>query len=81
LAKVKRFSRSEILDEYSAHSQQRRGGDEALESKAPEGAWSQLGGSPKRIDWKPKEKKGEAFQKLTRYYRKEAYLHRCKSFD
>jgi hypothetical protein len=35
LAKVKQFSRSEILEEYSAHWQQRRGGDETLESKAP----------------------------------------------
>jgi hypothetical protein len=42
LVKVKRFSRSEILEEYSAHWQQRRGGDETLESNAPaeEGAWS-----------------------------------------
>jgi hypothetical protein len=34
LAKVKRFSRSEILEEYSAHWQQWRGGDKTLESKA-----------------------------------------------
>jgi hypothetical protein len=56
LTKVKRFSRSEILEEYSAHWQQRRGGDETLESNAPaeEGAWSRLEGSPMRIDWKPK---------------------------
>jgi hypothetical protein len=67
LAKVKRFSRFEILEEYSAHWQQRRGGDETLESNAPaeEGAWLRLEGSPIRIDWKPKERKGEVFQKLT----------------
>jgi hypothetical protein len=35
LAKVKRFSRSKILKEYSAHWQQRRVGDETLESNAP----------------------------------------------
>jgi hypothetical protein len=35
LAKVKRFPRSEILEEYLAHWQQQRGGDETLESKAP----------------------------------------------
>jgi hypothetical protein len=42
LAKVKRFLKSEILEEYSAHWQQRRGGDKTLESKAPAevGAWS-----------------------------------------
>jgi hypothetical protein len=34
LAKVKRFSRSEILEEYSAHWQQRREGDKTLESNA-----------------------------------------------
>jgi hypothetical protein len=32
--KVKRLSRSAILEEYSAHRQEGRGGDEALESKA-----------------------------------------------
>jgi hypothetical protein len=84
LAKVKRFSRSEILEEYSAHWQQWRAGDETLESKTPaeEGAWSRLEGSPIRIDWKQKERKGEAFQKLNMiYHRKEAYLHRYKPFD
>jgi hypothetical protein len=35
LAKVKQFLRSEILEEYSAHWQQRRGGDKTLESNAP----------------------------------------------
>jgi hypothetical protein len=35
LAKVKQFSRSEILEEYLAHWQQQRGGDKTLESKAP----------------------------------------------
>jgi hypothetical protein len=42
LAKVKRFSRSKILEEYSAHWQQRRGGDKALKPNAlaEEGAWS-----------------------------------------
>jgi hypothetical protein len=34
LAKVKRFSRSEILEEYLAHWQQWQGGNETLESKA-----------------------------------------------
>jgi hypothetical protein len=33
-AKVKWLSRSEILKEYSAHWQERREGDETLESKA-----------------------------------------------
>jgi len=32
--KVKELSRSAILDEYSAHWQEGRGGDEASESKA-----------------------------------------------
>jgi hypothetical protein len=59
LAKVKRFSRSEILEEYLAHWQQRRGGDETLESNALEGAWSRLEGSPIHIDWKPKKKEKE----------------------
>jgi hypothetical protein len=35
LAKVKQFSRSKILAEYSAHWQQWRGYDKILESKAP----------------------------------------------
>jgi hypothetical protein len=63
LAKVKRVSRSEILEEYSAHWQHRRGGDEILEPnvQAGEGAWSQLKGSLMCIDWKSKEKKGETF--------------------
>jgi hypothetical protein len=69
LAKVKRFSRSKILEENSAHWQQQRGGDETLESNAPaeEGALSRHEGSPICIDWKPKERKEEAFQKVTRY--------------
>jgi hypothetical protein len=69
LAKVKRVSRSEILEEYSAHCQQRRGGDETLEptARAGEGARSRLKGSLVRIDWKSKEKKGETFQKLAQH--------------
>jgi hypothetical protein len=35
--KVKRLSRSEILKEYSAHWQERREGDDTLESKASAG--------------------------------------------
>jgi hypothetical protein len=77
LAKLKRFSRSEIHEEYSVHWQQRRGGDEALESKAPaeEAAWSRLEGSPIRADWKPKEKKEEAFQKLTRHIIEKKHIY------
>jgi hypothetical protein len=77
LAKVKQFSRSEILEEYSAHWQQWRGGDEALESKAlaEKGAWSRLEGSPIRADWKPKEKKEEAFQKLTQYIIEKKHIY------
>jgi hypothetical protein len=79
LAKVKRFSRSEILEEYSAHWQQRRGGAETLEPNAlaEEGAWYRLKGSPMRIDWKSKERKGETFQKLTQYIieKKHIYIH------
>jgi hypothetical protein len=76
LVKVKRFSRSKILEEYSVHWQQRREGDETLESKAPaeEGAWSRLEGSPIRIDWKPKERR-EAFQKLTRYIIEKKHIY------
>jgi hypothetical protein len=84
LAKVKRFSISEILEEYSTHWRQRRGGDETLEPNAlaEEGAWSRFKGSPTCIDWKSKERKGETFQKLTQYIiEKEAYLHKCKPFD
>jgi hypothetical protein len=84
LAKVKRFSRSEILEEYSVHWQQRRGGDETLESKTPaeEGAWSQLEGSPICVDWKPKEKERRSISEAnTICHRKEVYLHRCKPFD
>jgi hypothetical protein len=36
-AKDKRLSRSEILEEYSAHWHEEREGDEALESKASAG--------------------------------------------
>jgi hypothetical protein len=36
-AKDKRLSRSEILEEYSAHRQEGRGGDEAPESKTSAG--------------------------------------------
>jgi hypothetical protein len=67
LAKVKRASRSEILEEYSVHWQHRRGGDEILEpnAQAEEGAWSRLKGSLMCIDWKSSKRKGETFQKLT----------------
>jgi hypothetical protein len=55
LAKVKRDSRSEILEEYSAHWLHRRGGDEILEPnmRTEEGMGPQ--GSSLRIDWKSKE--------------------------
>jgi hypothetical protein len=48
-----------------------------LESKASaeEGAWSRLEGSPIRIDWKPKEKKGKAFQKLTWYIIEKKHIY------
>jgi hypothetical protein len=36
-AKDKRLSRSDILEEYSSHWQEGRGGNEALESKASAG--------------------------------------------
>jgi hypothetical protein len=36
-AKDKRLSRSEILEEYTAHWQERREGDETLESKTSVG--------------------------------------------
>jgi hypothetical protein len=44
LAKVKRDSRSEILEEYSVHWLHRRGVDEILELnvRAEERAWPQL---------------------------------------
>jgi hypothetical protein len=65
LAKVKRASRSEILEEYSAHWLHRRGGDKILEPnvRAEEGVWPRFKGSLMCIDWKSKEKKGETFQK------------------
>jgi hypothetical protein len=52
LAKVKRASRSEILEEYSPHWQHRRGGDKILEPNAwaKEGAWPRLKGSLMCID-------------------------------
>jgi hypothetical protein len=66
-ARDKRLSRSEILEDYSAHWQERQEGDKTPESKtsAADRAELQLEGSPACIDWKPKEKKGEAFQKPT----------------
>jgi hypothetical protein len=91
LAKVKRFSRSEILEEYYAHWQQRRGDNENLEPNVlvEEGAWLRLKGSPMRIDWKSKERKGETFQKLTRYIidfgeerrGEDRQLHLCRTLD
>jgi hypothetical protein len=67
-AKVKRLSRSAILEEYSAHRQEVRGGDEAPDSKtsAEDGAWSRLDDPLARTGWKSKEKKREASQKLNR---------------
>jgi hypothetical protein len=58
LAKVKRDSRSEILEEYSAHWLHRQGGDEILEPnmRTEEGLGPQVKGSSLRIDWKSKEK-------------------------
>jgi hypothetical protein len=57
-AKDKRLSRSEILEAYSAHRQEGRGGDEAPRSKtsAGDGARSRPDDPPARIGWKPKEK-------------------------
>jgi hypothetical protein len=84
LARVKRFSRSEILEEYSAHWRQRQGGDETLEPNAlaEEGAWSRFKGSSMHIDWKSKERKGGIFQKLTQYIieKQNIYIH-AKPFD
>jgi hypothetical protein len=77
LAKVKRVSRLEILEEYSVHWQQRRGGDETLEptARAEEGAWSRLKGLLVRIDWKSKERKGETFQKLTQHIIEKKHIY------
>jgi hypothetical protein len=63
LAKVKRDSRSKILEEYSVHWLHWRGVDEILEPnmRAEEGAWPQLKGSLMCIDWKSKEKKEDTF--------------------
>jgi hypothetical protein len=52
LAKVKRASRSEILEEYSAHWLHRPGGNEILELSVR--AWPQVKGSLMCIDWKSK---------------------------
>jgi hypothetical protein len=78
LAKVKRDSRLEILEEYSMHWLHWRGVDEILKPNvwAEEGAWPQVKGSLMCIDWKSKEKKGDTFQKdSTTFHKKETYLH------
>jgi hypothetical protein len=64
--KVKWLSRSAILEEYSAHRQEGRGGDEVMESRtsAGEGAWSRPDNLPVHMGWKHKEKKREASQEL-----------------
>jgi hypothetical protein len=57
--KDKRPSRSEILDEYSVHRQEERGGEEAPESNMSSGGDSRprSGDPPARIGWKPTERK------------------------
>jgi hypothetical protein len=58
LDKVKRLSRSAILEEYSSHQQTGRGGDETPESRASaeDGARPRPDNLPARIGWKAKEK-------------------------
>jgi hypothetical protein len=78
LAKVKQDSRSEILEEYSAHWLHQRGGDGILEPNvwAEEEVGPQVKGSSMRIDWKSKEKKGDTFQQdITTFHKEETYLH------
>jgi hypothetical protein len=48
--------------------------------RAEEGAGPQVKGSLVCIDWKPKEKKGETFQRdSTRLHKKETYLHKVQN--
>jgi hypothetical protein len=78
LTKVKRDSRSEILEEYSVHWLHRRGVDEILEpnTRAEEEAWPQLRGSLMGIDWKSKERKETNFNKIAQHFiKEETYLH------
>jgi hypothetical protein len=81
--KDKRLSRSEILEEYSAHWQEERGGEAILESNASagDGARSRPNDPPACIGWKPKEKKREASQKLneTRHFTKEEIFTKAQA--
>jgi hypothetical protein len=81
--KDKRPSTSEILDKYSVHRQEERGGEEAPESNIS------AGGDPRprsidplaRTGWKPTGRKRKTSQKLyqARHFIKEKYLQRVQA--
>jgi hypothetical protein len=76
--KDKRPSRSEILNEYSVHRQEGRGGEGALESNilAGDEARSRPDDPPARTGWKPTKKKKTTSQKLN----PSATFHKGKVF-
>jgi hypothetical protein len=84
-AKDKRLSRSEILEEYSAHWQERHEGDETLESKTSvgDGARSRLDDRPARVGWNLKERKEKHLRSQTKcdISQKKKYLHKYKPSD
>jgi hypothetical protein len=66
LDKVKRLSRSAILEEYSSHRQTARGGDKTPESRASAGDGARLrpDNLPARTGWKAKEKQRKGKEQL-----------------
>jgi hypothetical protein len=66
LHKVKRLSRSAILEEYSSHRQIGQGGDETpeLRASAEDGARLRPNNLPARTGWKAKEKQRRRKEQL-----------------
>jgi hypothetical protein len=83
LDKVKRLSRSAILEEYSSHQQAGRGGDETPESRASaeDGARPRLDNLLARTCWKAKkeEERNNSEAKPNMILHKRGYIYKSTS--
>jgi hypothetical protein len=83
LDKVKRLSRSAILEEYSSHRQTGRGGNETPESRASaeDGARLRPDNLPARTGWKAKEKeeRNNSEAKPNMIFHKRGYIYKSTS--
>jgi hypothetical protein len=81
--KVKRLSRSAILEEYSSHRQTGRGGDETpeLRASAEDGARPRPDNLPARTGWKTKQKeeRSNSEAKPNTIFYKRGYIYKSIS--